>query len=67
MKAKASLLLRSAFADAIVVIDHAGNSKITKSKSLSRIDAACAAVLAIGEGSRLVGRGEKKPARWAWS
>ncbi len=67
VKAKASLLLRSAFADAIVVIDHAGNSKITKSKSLSRIDAACAAVLAIGEGSRLVGRGEKKPARWAWS
>ncbi len=67
VKAKASLLLRSAFADAIVVIDHAGNSKITKSKSLSRIDAACAAVLAIAEGSRLVGRGEKKPTRWAWA
>lgn len=67
VKAKASLLLRSAFADAITVVDHAGNHKITKSKSLSRIDAACAAVLAIAEGSRILGRGEKKPARWAWA
>lgn len=67
VKTKASLLLRSAFGDAITVIDHAGNHKITKSKSLSRIDAACAATLAIAEGSRLVGRGEKKPTRWAWA
>jgi phage terminase large subunit-like protein len=64
VKAKPSLLLRSAFADAIVVIDHAGNSKITKSKSLSRIDAACAAVLAIAEGSRILGR-KVKPVRAA--
>ncbi len=67
IKALPSLLLRSALADTIVVSDDAANFKISKSKSLSRIDSACAAVLAIAEGSRLVGRAAKKPPRFAWA
>lgn len=67
VKVKPSLLLRSAFADAIVVIDHAGSCKVTKSKSLSRIDSACATLLAVAEGSRILGRGAPKPARMVWA
>lgn len=52
VKTRPSLLLRSAFADAITLIDPAGNHKLAKSRSLGRIDAAAAAVLAISEGSR---------------
>ncbi|MBZ9710544.1 terminase large subunit [Mesorhizobium sp. ESP7-2] len=61
VKTRPSLLLRSAFADAITLIDPAGNHKLAKSRSLGRIDAAAAAVLAISEGSRRNAR----PARQA--
>lgn len=47
-----SLLLRSAFADAITLVDPAGNHKLAKARSLGRIDAAAAAVLAVAEGMR---------------
>lgn len=67
VRAKPSLLLRSAFADAVVLVDPAGSAKIAKARSLGRIDAAAASVLAIAEGSRLLGRGEKRAARWVWA
>lgn len=47
-----SLLLRSAFADAVTVQDIAGNSKLAKARSTGRIDAAAAAILAVAEGQR---------------
>ncbi len=47
-----SLLLRSAFSDAVTLIDPAGNMKLAKARSTGRIDAAAAAILAIAEGQR---------------
>jgi len=47
-----SLLLRSAFADAVTISDPAGNAKLAKARSTGRIDAAAAAVLAVAEGAR---------------
>ena len=65
VKSAPSLLLRSAFADAVCLRDEANNSKIAKARSLGRIDAACASVLAVAEGARFLGRGIKK-ARITW-
>lgn len=56
VKARPSLLLRSAFADAVCLRDPAGNAKLAKARSLGRIDAAAAAVLAVAEGARMAGR-----------
>lgn len=61
-----SLLLRSAFADAITLVDPAGNHKLAKSRSTGRIDAAAAAVVAVAQGARMVGQSSKK-ARLAWA
>lgn len=47
-----SLLLRSAFADAVTHSDPAGNMKLAKARSAGRIDAAAATVLAVAEGAR---------------
>ena len=52
-----SLLLRSAFSEAVTVSDPAGNAKLAKNveggrRSRARDDAASASVLAVGEGSR---------------
>ena len=66
VKAAPSLLLRSAFADAITLIDPAGNHKLAKARSLGRIDAAAAAVLAVAEGARRVGRTTSTGGRYAW-
>lgn len=68
VKTSASLLLRSAFADAVTLIDPAGNHKLAKARSLGRIDAAAATVLAVAEGARMLGRGPQKAGRllWAW-
>uniref|UniRef100_UPI0006C76EC8 terminase large subunit domain-containing protein n=1 Tax=Gemmobacter sp. LW-1 TaxID=1529005 RepID=UPI0006C76EC8 len=52
VKVAPSMLLRSAFADAITLVDPAGNHKLAKARSLGRIDAAAAAVLAVAEGMR---------------
>lgn len=61
VKTLPSLLLRSAFSDAITLVDPAGNHKLAKARSLGRIDAAAATVLAVAEGARRVAR----PARSA--
>jgi phage terminase large subunit-like protein len=67
VKARPSLLLRSAFADAICLRDPAGNLKLTKGRSLGRIDAASASVLAVAEGARIASRGARiiRPPKWA--
>lgn len=56
VKTVPSLLLRSAFADAITLVDPAGNHKLAKARSLGRIDAAAAAVIAVAEGARMLAR-----------
>lgn len=61
-----SLLLRSAFADAITLVDPAGNHKLAKSRSLGRIDAAAATVLAVAEGQRRKASPARK-VRVAWA
>lgn len=60
IKAVPSLLMRSALSDAVTVADMAGNAKLAKARSLGRIDAAAAAVLAVAEGRRLLGRMPKE-------
>jgi phage terminase large subunit-like protein len=62
VKALPSLLLRSAFADAITISDPAGNAKLAKGRSTGRIDAAAAAILAVAEGARVSARPEPRPA-----
>ncbi len=62
-----SLLLRSAFADAVVLRDPANNLKLAKARSNGRIDAAAAAVLAVAEGARMHARGAKKPRAMVWA
>lgn len=66
VKSRPSLLLRSAFADAVTLVDPAGNHKLAKSRSLGRIDAAAAAILAVSEGSRRMARPTKSPRAAAW-
>lgn len=61
-----SLLLRSAMADAITLIDPAGNHKLAKARSLGRIDAAAAAILAVAEGNRRAARPRKKARAASW-
>ena len=65
-KAAPSLLLRSAFADAITLVDPANNHKLAKARSLGRIDAAAASVLAVAEGARRKAAPKRK-ARVAWA
>ncbi|WP_375264019.1 terminase large subunit domain-containing protein [Palleronia sp.] len=65
VKTVPSLLLRSAFADAITLVDPAGNSKLAKARSLGRIDAAAASILAVAEGMRRKAAPTRK-ARVAW-
>jgi phage terminase large subunit-like protein len=66
VKSKPSLLLRSAFADAVCLRDPANNIKLAKARSLGRIDAAAASVLAVAEGIRRVAREPKRrEAFWA--
>lgn len=67
VKCQPSLLLRSAFSDAITLIDPAGNHKLAKGRSLGRIDAAAATVLAVAEGARRMGRPVKKSRVAIWA
>jgi phage terminase large subunit-like protein len=62
-----SLLLRSAFADAITIVDPAGNHKLAKGRSTGRIDAAAATVLAVAQGVRMIGAPKSKGGRIAWT
>lgn len=66
IKVAPSLLLRSAFADAITLIDPAGNHKVTKSRSNGRIDAACAVILAVSEGMRRIARPAREARQALW-
>ena len=52
-------------ADAITLVDPAGNHKLAKARSLGRIDAAAATVLAVAEGMRRKAAPMRK-ARVAW-
>jgi len=61
-----SLLLRSAAADALVVMDDAGNAKLTKSRSLGRIDAIAASILAVAEGQRFIAKPARKARVATW-
>ncbi|MFP3382475.1 terminase TerL endonuclease subunit [Tritonibacter sp. SIMBA_163] len=65
VKAQPSLLLRSAFADAVCKTDDANNLKLTKARSTGRIDAVAASVLAVAQGARIAAQSNKK-ARMAW-
>ena len=61
VKAGPSLLLRSAFADTVCLRDPSNNIKLAKARSLGRIDAASASVLAVAQGARMLAQ----PARTA--
>ena len=66
VKTAPSLLLRSAFADAITQVDPAGNHKLVKGRSTGRIDAAAATVLAVAQGVRMTGAPKSNGGRIAW-
>lgn len=66
VKTVPSLLLRSAFADAITIVDPAGNHKLAKARSLGRIDAAAATVLAVAQGVRMTVAPRSRGARAVW-
>ncbi|WP_146347876.1 terminase TerL endonuclease subunit [Phaeobacter marinintestinus] len=66
VKTAPSLLLRSAFADAVCLRDPANNLKLAKARSTGRIDAAAATVLAVAEGARMMGRPAYRGGRIAW-
>ena len=66
VKSRPSLLLRSAFADAVCLRDPANNLKLAKARSNGRIDAAAATVLAVAEGARITARPKAK-ARVIWA
>lgn len=66
VKAKPSLLLRSAFADTVCLRDPANNIKIAKARSTGRIDAAAATVLAVAQGARVAAQPTRK-ARVLWA
>jgi phage terminase large subunit-like protein len=67
VKSLPSLLLRSAFADAVTLSDPAGNAKLAKGRSTGRIDAVAAAVLAVAEGARILARPVRKPRAPVWA
>lgn len=67
VKAKPSLLLRSAFADAVVLIDPTGAAKPAKARSLGRIDAAVASVIAIAQGARMIAVPQRKARAPIWA
>ncbi|PRY76387.1 terminase large subunit domain-containing protein [Marivita geojedonensis] len=61
-----TFMMRSALAGAVCKRDGQLNPCLDKSRSTARIDAVSAAVLAVGEGSRIMGRGPVKAGRVAW-
>jgi phage terminase large subunit-like protein len=67
VKSAPSLLLRSAFADAVVLRDPANNSKLAKGRSNGRIDAAAATVLAVAEGARQTARPARASRAPTWA
>lgn len=67
VKSRPSLLLRSAFADAVCLRDPANNLKLAKARSTGRIDAVSASVLAVAEGARRMGRPAQRARVVAWA
>ncbi|MBB1492960.1 MULTISPECIES: terminase TerL endonuclease subunit [unclassified Paracoccus (in: a-proteobacteria)] len=67
VKSRPSLLLRSAFADAVVLRDPANNLKLAKARSTGRIDAVAATVLAVAEGARCMGRPSRNASAATWA
>jgi len=67
VKTVPSLLLRSAAADALVVMDDAMNAKLTKARSTGRIDAIAASILAVAEGQRFVSKPVKVARAPIWA
>ncbi|MEM1039395.1 MAG: terminase TerL endonuclease subunit [Pseudomonadota bacterium] len=67
VRSQPSLLLRSAFADAVCLRDPANNLKLAKARSTGRIDAASATVLAVAEGARIMGRPMARGGRVVWA
>ncbi|SEJ87666.1 Phage Terminase [Marinovum algicola] len=65
VRASPSLLLRSAFADAVCLRDPSNNLKLAKARATGRIDAAAASVLAVAQGARIAAQPKSK-ARMAW-
>jgi phage terminase large subunit-like protein len=67
VQSKPSLLLRSAFSDAVTIVDVSGNHKLAKARSTGRIDAAASTVLAVAEGARRKSRpiAQARQAQWA--
>jgi len=66
VKTAPSLLLRSAFGDAICLRDPANNLKLAKARSNGRIDAVSATVLAVAEGVRRTSRPQVKRRAPQW-
>lgn len=66
VKAAPSLLLRSAFAETVCLRDPANNIKLAKARSLGRIDAASASVLAVAQGARMLAQPAKKVREAVW-
>lgn len=62
-----TFLMRAALADAVCKRDGQLNPCLDKGRSTGRIDAVSAAVLAVGEGSRITGRGPIKGGRLMWA
>jgi phage terminase large subunit-like protein len=67
VKSRQSLLLRSAFADAVCLRDPANNIKLAKARSNGRIDAAAASVLAVAEGARRSAAPVRKAREPVWA
>lgn len=65
VKARPSLLLRSAFADAVCIRDPSNNIKLAKARSTGRIDSVQASVIAVAQGARVAALPKTK-ARMAW-
>lgn len=61
-----SLLLRSAFADAITLVDPAGNHKLAAGRSTGRVDAVAATVVAVAQGQRMKRAPKPSLGRVAW-
>jgi phage terminase large subunit-like protein len=66
VKVKSSLLLRSAFGDAITLVDPAGNHKLAAGRSTGRIDPVAATVLAVAQGVRMRRAPTRQAGRLAW-
>ncbi|MFG6508279.1 MULTISPECIES: terminase large subunit domain-containing protein [unclassified Sulfitobacter] len=61
-----SLLLRSAFADAVTLVDPAGNHKLAAGRSTGRVDPVAATVVAVAQGQRMKRAPAISPGRIAW-